>query len=91
VFIGASGEVKTQSGKQICKFLGDISYPIYITHFPFIYLYTAYVLDNKLSFGQAYPVAILVFIAAIVLAYLSLKYYDEPVRSWLKNKFLLKK
>ncbi len=91
VYIGASGEITSASGKRLCQFLGDISYPIYITHFPFIYIYTAYVSDNKLSLGQAYPVAILVFTTAIVLAYLSLKFYDVPVRLWLKNRFLLKK
>jgi peptidoglycan/LPS O-acetylase OafA/YrhL len=33
-----------------------------------------------------FPVALLVFVSAIVLAYLCLKLYDEPVRRWLTKK-----
>jgi len=88
IFLGASGEIKTKSGKKLCKFLGDISYPIYITHYPLIYIYTAWVYDHKYSMWHAYPIALIVFIASIVLAYACLKLYDEPVREWLKSKFL---
>jgi len=88
IFLGASGEIKTKSGKKLCKFLGDISYPIYITHYPLIYIYTAWVYDHKYSMWHAYPIALIIFIASIVLAYACLKLYDEPVREWLKSKFL---
>ena len=47
VFIGASGTMKGIKENKICKFLGDISYPIYITHYAFIYIYTACVSDNS--------------------------------------------
>ena len=30
-------------------------------------------------------------VASIVLAYLCLKLYDEPVRNWLQNKFQKRK
>lgn len=86
IYMGASGELVSNSSKKICKFLGDISYPIYITHYPLIYLYTAWVVDHKLSFSQSYPQAILVFVAAVAIAYACLKWYDEPVRKWLKRK-----
>jgi peptidoglycan/LPS O-acetylase OafA/YrhL len=88
VFLGASGTIKGEYAARFCTFLGDISYPIYITHFPLIYLYTAWVSDTKTPFSQAYPIALLVLISAIVLAYLSLKFYDEPVRAWLKEKIM---
>lgn len=90
IYLGASGEIKSAFASRLCQFLGDISYPIYITHFPFIYLYTAWVSNTKVSVTQALPVALLVFVSSIVLAYLSLKLYDEPVRRWLKNKILFK-
>jgi peptidoglycan/LPS O-acetylase OafA/YrhL len=88
VFLGAGGEVKSKYGSGICKFLGDISYPIYITHYPLIYIYTAWVYDNKVPFRKAIPVGLLVLLSAIVIAYACLKLYDEPVRRWLKNKVL---
>ncbi|MBV4357616.1 acyltransferase family protein [Pinibacter aurantiacus] len=86
IFLGASGEIQSAVGKKICKFLGDISYPIYITHYPLIYTYTAWVFDKKIPLKEAYPITILVFIAAVAIAYACLKWYDEPVRAWLNKR-----
>lgn len=91
VAIGAGGNIKNKKSVRVCKFLGDISYPIYITHYPLIYIYTAWVVDNKIPMEKALPFGALLLITAITLAYACLKLYDEPVRNWLKNKFLLKK
>ncbi|HEY5408895.1 MAG TPA: acyltransferase [Ginsengibacter sp.] len=90
VFMGASGEVKGKNATRICKFLGDISYPIYITHYPLIYIYTGWVSDHKMPMQQAWPAALLTFVVSILLAYACLKFYDEPIRRWLKKKVLLK-
>lgn len=86
IYIGASGQVKGKTANKICTFLGDISYPIYITHFPLIYTYFSYVNNNKLSLKEAAPFGILTYIAAVLIAYLSLKFYDIPVRKWLQKK-----
>ncbi|MFD2600964.1 acyltransferase family protein [Flavobacterium suzhouense] len=91
VYIGASGTVEGSMAQRVCKFFGDISYPIYITHYPIIYTYTAWVKDNDKSFAESWPVALLVFVSSITLAYACLKLYDEPVRKWLSAKLLLKK
>lgn len=93
VYMGASGEVKSKTGSKICKFLGDISYPIYITHYPFIYIYTGWVSNLKKnhqdsSLLTAWPWALLTIVTAIVVAYAALKLYDEPIRRWLQKKFL---
>lgn len=87
VFLGASGKV-SGSMEKVCKFLGDISYPIYITHYPIIYIYTAWVFDNKKHLNEAYPYSILVLVSSVLLAWASLKLYDEPVRKWLTKKFM---
>ena len=49
IYIGASGEIVNARVARFCKSLGDISYPIYITHYLLIYLYTAWVYDHKLD------------------------------------------
>lgn len=87
VSVGAGGEIKNPFSLKICKLLGDISYPIYITHYPLIYWYTAWVVDNKVSIQDGYILGIGVLIASIAIAYLCLKLYDEPVRNWPQNKF----
>lgn len=91
VAIGAGGQIKSAFSNKICKLLGDISYPIYITHYPLIYWFTAWVVDEKVSLKDGYLAGIGVLIASIVLAYLCLKLYDEPVRKWLQNKFQRKR
>lgn len=90
VYLGASGEVKGKLGSTICKFFGDISYPIYIIHYPLIYIFTAWAVDNKVPLQNAWPAALLVLISSIGIAYACLKLYDVPVRNWLGKRFMTK-
>ncbi len=89
VAIGAGGKI-TGVWARICKFSGEISYPIYIIHYPFIYIYTMWVVKNKPTAEEILPVAIGLFCLFILIAYASLKLYDAPVRAWLKKKILTK-
>lgn len=91
VAIGAGGNITGKLGTKVCKFLGDISYPIYITHYPLIYLYTAWVVDNKEPMGYSLRFGLLVLIISVAIAYACLKLYDEPVREWLRKRYLVKK
>lgn len=88
VFLGASGKTTDQVTTRICKFLGDISYPLYMVHYPFIYLYYAWVKNDQLTFIQSLPGALALFFGSIALAYVCLKLYDEPVRNFLTKHFL---
>lgn len=83
VYMGASGEVKGKYMEKVCRFLGDISYPIYIIHYPLIYIFTAWAIDNKIPMLKAWPVALLLLGSSIAIAYASFKLYDVPVRKWL--------
>jgi peptidoglycan/LPS O-acetylase OafA/YrhL len=91
VYLGASGEVKGRYATRVCHFFGDISYPLYITHYPIIYIYTAWVATNKVSLSDAWPTGIIVLLSCITLSYTCLKLYDEPVRKWLTRKLLVKR
>jgi peptidoglycan/LPS O-acetylase OafA/YrhL len=90
VYLGASGKTTDKITTRICKFLGDISYPLYMVHYPFIYLYYAWVKNEKLTFIQSLPGALALVIGCILLAYLCLKLYDEPVRKFLAKHLLPK-
>lgn len=91
VYLGASGKTTDKGTSWICKFLGGISYPLYIVHYPFMYLFYAWVWREQLTFAQAWPMALVVFFGSILLAYVALKLYDEPIRKWLSGRFLAKK
>lgn len=87
VWTGASGTVTGRSAR-VCEFLGDISYPIYITHYPLVYTYTAWVRNHGLTLGEAWPAAAGTVVVSVLLAYAALKWYDEPVRRWLRREFM---
>lgn len=91
VYLGASGKTTDKYTSRICNFLGNISYPLYMVHYPFIYLYYAWVKNDHLTFYESLPGAIGVVIGSIVLAYICLKWYDIPVRKYLTNRFLKSK
>ena len=92
LWIGASGTTTDVQSTKVCKFLGDISYPVYVIHYPLMYLFYAWLIENKLyTLGETWHVAVCVFVLSIVLAYLCLKLYDEPIRKYLAKRFLGKK
>lgn len=89
VWIGASGSLKGKWTGRICKFVGDISFPLYITHYPIMYLFYAWLKHNGITqFSDAWIVSILVVVINILLAFAYLKVYDMPLRKALARRFL---
>lgn len=88
VYLGASGTTTDRQSGRICEFLGAISYPVYIIHYPFMYLMYAWAWKNGYGVDRVWPVAAVIIVTVIVLAWMLLKYYDEPVRRWLSAKLL---
>ena len=84
IWFGAAANITNAFTTKICKFLGDISYPLYIVHYPVMYLFYSWLIDNELyTLGETWQVVILVMVVNIALAYACLKLYDEPVRKRL--------
>lgn len=91
VSMGAGGRITGRRSAAVCKFLGDISYPVYITHYPLVYIYTAWAFNRQATLAEGLPYMLLTFVGAFALAYACLKLYDLPVRKWLTERFLKKK
>lgn len=91
VYLGASGKTTDKFTTRLCKFMGDISYPLYMVHYPFMYLFYSWVWKNELTFAETWHVAVILVVGNIILAYLALKLYDIPVRKYLTKKFMTKK
>ena len=89
VAAGAGSELKGRKTTALCKFLGMISYPLYITHYPMIYVQMNWAAQHAdAPLGTHIWVAGSIFIASVAVAYASVKVYDIPVREWLLRKSL---
>ena len=92
VWLGACGSAEAKITKRISNFLGEISYPLYLVQYPIMYLFFSWLIKNqRYTFGETMGISILTILTCVVLAYASLKLYDEPVRRWLAKKFINKK
>ena len=89
VLMGAGSQIKGQKSAKICTFVGELSYPLYITHYPIMYMQMNWAWNNPDAPLYAHiTVAASSFILSIGLAYACLKLYDLPVRKWLTEKWL---
>ena len=91
VAMGAGSSVSGSRSVAVCTFLGEISYPLYITHYPLIYLQMAWAAQHPdLPASTHVCVCVSIFILAVGLAYASQRLYDRPVREWLRKRFLVR-
>ncbi len=88
VYIGACGVTTDVFSGRVCEFLGRLSYPVYIIHYPIMYLFYAWVWAHGYSFSHVWPVCAVLFVVIVALAWCVMRWYDEPVRLWLSAKFL---
>lgn len=53
-----------------------------------MYLFYSWVWTNSITFTEALPVMACILVAIPVIAWLALRYYDEPVRNYLTSRWL---
>lgn len=71
----------------MCKFLGEISYPLYVVHYPIMYLFYQWLIENKIyTLDACWPVVLGVIATSLLLAWLTMKFWETPVRKWLGTK-----
>jgi len=78
----AGGEITGWQGR-LCRFMGDLSYPLYIIHYPFIYLFAHWNWSTHPDPVRLGLVATALYFFVVALAYALTRWYDRPVRAWL--------
>ena len=92
VSLGAGSVVESKAARSICKFLGEISYPLYVTHLPFVFVMMTWAHNHREAPLSVHIwVAVSLYILSVAVAYAGFKLYDQPVRKWLKEKLFSRK
>jgi peptidoglycan/LPS O-acetylase OafA/YrhL len=91
VTLGASAKVAGKSVSRLCNYLGNISFPLYITHYPVMYLFYAWMIDSGCcTLADTWQVTIAVCLWNLLFATICMKFYDMPVRKIHARKYLHK-
>jgi len=72
--------------KQICMFLGRISYPLYMTHYAVLWMFGNYYTSHKPGTMQLFLSITTGLILTVVISWLVMIFYDIPVRKYLSDK-----
>lgn len=87
LWLGASQLSIGASTRRISHMLGELSYPLYAVHYPLMYLFYAHIgFDGNLvpisKMSDVWPVAVVLPLACILLAWLCWRFYDRPLRRY---------
>ena len=85
VALGA-GSHPAAATRRLCTLSGNISYPLYTTHYAAIWMFGNFYTSTKPDPGQLTLVIIAGVIFLVILAYVSMILYDLPVRKYLNRK-----
>jgi peptidoglycan/LPS O-acetylase OafA/YrhL len=86
--IVAVGAGATSAGRLsgLCRISGQLSYPLYLVHFPFTAIFGHWVKATHPPLGQLVGAMAVLIVFLIGLAWMALHFYDEPVRAWLNAR-----
>jgi peptidoglycan/LPS O-acetylase OafA/YrhL len=70
---------------RLCRASGHLSYPLYITHFAFMYIWMNYVLNFHPSSAAMLAIAIALIPFTLLIAWAALKLWDLPIRTALRR------
>jgi peptidoglycan/LPS O-acetylase OafA/YrhL len=86
VVLGAGAEVSPRV-ERLCRFSGDLSYPLYMTHYSVIWMWGDFVNKHKLPTGELATVVACGVVTMVAFACVVMVAYDKPVRAYLRAKW----
>ena len=86
VALGAGAAVSARA-ERLCRFSGDLSYPLYMTHYSVIWIWGDYAAKHGLA-SRGMGIQVLCgTITMVAFAWLVMVVYDKPVRAYLRAKW----
>jgi peptidoglycan/LPS O-acetylase OafA/YrhL len=84
---GATTQVDGRVGR-LCRLSGELSYPLYIIHYPFIYIFAHWNWTTHPGKPLLAAVAVAMYCGVTLFALALSRWYDQPVRAWLSRRYL---
>ena len=84
---GASATRAAGTIGAVCRFMGELSYPVYIIHYGFVYVFAHWNWSTHPAPLRLGLVAAGVQVGIVILAYALLRWFDKPLRAWLTRKY----
>jgi peptidoglycan/LPS O-acetylase OafA/YrhL len=84
--LGAGAKVSPRM-ERLCRFSGDLSYPLYMTHYSVIWIWGDFAEKHKLATRGMAPEVTLGVITMVAFACLVMIAYDKPVRAYLRARW----
>lgn len=72
--------------KKFCTFSGNISYPLYMTHYAALWMFGNYYTNNKPGTTELLLIVSIGTVLLVGLAYFVMVVYDVPLRRYLSSK-----
>ena len=72
--------------KKLCAFLGNLSYPLYMTHYGAMWIFGSYLASHQPDTLHLSVIVVSGMIFLGAFAYLVLILYDEPIRRYLAGR-----
>lgn len=85
IALGAGTSI-SESFRKLCVFLGKISYPLYMTHYAAIWMFSNYYNAHEPQGSELAMIIIVGMALLLLVAYLTMIFYDIPLRKYLSRK-----
>jgi peptidoglycan/LPS O-acetylase OafA/YrhL len=86
VALGA-GAVVTPRMERLCRFSGELSYPLYMSHYAVIWIWGDFAEKHHLASGHLGLAVTIGVFSMVAFGWLVLKLYDQPMRTYLRAHY----
>lgn len=85
IALGA-GATLTPGLRKLCVLSGNLSYPLYMTHYAVLWTFADYYNTHKPGTAQLFWIILVSVILLVGVAYIAMRGYDLPIRTYLNRK-----
>ncbi len=87
LLVGAGTEVAHAKTAAVCAFFAELSYPFYMSHYPFMKIHNWWVRTHSASCsaGFCFALGVCEYLALAAFAYAVMRFWDRPVRRALSE------